>query len=127
VSQPLNVGPSTSALGDPMEMWKARGRELNEIYAALSRVVRDTIGDHSEVCRYTGDPVEDIKALGAEVARLRKLVEPKEWMGWAQVHSIYDEARLLRKERDEARAALAAVEGQEHEAPASTRKEQHGD
>lgn len=45
---------------------------------------------------------EAVEALTAENARLRKLVEPKEWMGWEQVDSIYDEARLLRRERDAA-------------------------
>jgi hypothetical protein len=50
----------------------------------------------------------------AENERLRKLVEPKEWLGWDQVDSIYDEARLLRKERDEAREQLrGAVEENE--------------
>ena len=45
-----------------------------------------------------------------EVERLRKLTEPDEWMGWEQVDSIYEEARLLRRERDDARALLAGGE-----------------
>ncbi len=51
---------------------------------------------------------EAIEALAAENARLRKLIEPKEWLGWEQVDSIYEEARLLRRERDEAHAAGVA-------------------
>jgi hypothetical protein len=54
---------------------------------------------------------EAAQIMSDEILRLRKLVEPKEWLGWDQVDSIYDEARLLRKERDEARERLAeAVE-----------------
>lgn len=65
-------GTAASApLGDPMEAWRARGRELNAIYTALSPVVRETIGRRSEGGRYTGDPVEDIKALGEEIKQLR--------------------------------------------------------
>jgi len=46
----------------------------------------------------------------AEVERLEKLIEPTEWKGWEQIDSIYEEARLLRRERDEARAEVERLE-----------------
>lgn len=49
-------------------------------------------------------PVEVVRADAYE--RLCKLVEPKKWLGWEQVDSIYEEARLLRKERDQAMARI---------------------
>jgi hypothetical protein len=61
-----------SALADPMEAWKARGRELNEIYDALTEVVREPAPGF--------DPVADLKALGAERDRLRSAIE--EYVLW---------------------------------------------
>jgi hypothetical protein len=58
-----------------------------------------------------------IAALQAEVERLGKLVEPKEWLGWEQIDSIYDEARLLRKERDEMAALLTEAVRQDYGTP----------
>jgi hypothetical protein len=56
-----------SVLGDPMEAWKARGRELNAIYDTLAEVVCE--------CAPGFDPVADVKALGAERDRLRVALE----------------------------------------------------
>lgn len=60
-------------IGDPMLAWKARGRELNELYDALTEVVRQPAPGL--------DPVADLKALGAErdelvveVERLRRML-----------------------------------------------------
>lgn len=47
------------------------------------------------------------EALREEYERLEKLVEPEKW-DWDEIDTIYEEARLLRKERDEARALLPA-------------------
>jgi hypothetical protein len=55
--------------GEPsalMESWKARGRELNEIYAAVVEVV---------CAPGFGSAADDIRALGAERNRLRAEVE----------------------------------------------------
>lgn len=52
-----------SVLGDPMEAWKERGRELNELYDALVAVVDEPAPGM--------DPVADLKALGAQRDRLR--------------------------------------------------------
>lgn len=48
---------------DAMTAWKSRGRELNEIYDALTAVVEESVPDM--------DPVADLKALGAQRDRLR--------------------------------------------------------
>lgn len=50
-------------LSNAMEAWKARGRELNEIYDALTAVVEEPAPGM--------DPVADLKALGAQRDRLR--------------------------------------------------------
>lgn len=47
--------------------WMARGREVNEIYDALTEAVREP------ACGF--DPVADLKALGAERDRLRAALE----------------------------------------------------
>jgi hypothetical protein len=52
---------------------------------------------------------ERFQRAEAENYRLRKLVEPKEWQGWEQVDSIYDEARLLRRERDDALSEVSVL------------------
>lgn len=53
-----------------------------------------------------------IVAMLEDIQRRLTLIEPKVWKDWDQVDSIYDEARLLRKERDEARAEIALLKGE---------------
>lgn len=72
------------------QAWKARGRELNDIYEALMLVVGEP-----------EDPVEDIRRLGAEVARLRAALSAivaheetaDERCGLRCVLALVDEAR----------------------------------
>lgn len=54
---------SISALGDPVEAWKARGRELNAFYDVLRPAVHD---EESQ-----GDALADLRHLVAERDRLR--------------------------------------------------------
>lgn len=56
--------------------------------------------------------LDQIKELHAEVERLRTLIEPAEWTGWDQIDSIYEEARLLRRERDAERAEVVRLRTQ---------------
>jgi hypothetical protein len=70
----VNQRPApTPSTFDPMEAWKARGRELNAIYTALGRVVRDRLGESGPANgRYERDAVADIEALGARIGALEE-------------------------------------------------------
>lgn len=65
-----------STLGDPMEAWKARGRDLNAIYDTLSSTMQRVLpyGGAPTAQRCVEAACTDIEALGAEVERLRGLI-----------------------------------------------------
>lgn len=62
-----------SQLAQYREGWLSRGRSLNKVYDAIASLLVDVS---------TGDPVKDLEAIGAELARLRSFVE------WVAAHKL---------------------------------------
>lgn len=92
--------PRPSALGDPMEAWKARGRELNALYEVIEGAVAEPAPD---------EPLEDLKRLVAERDALREALIETRMNGssasrlcderWHEALRMGDAALLLRRQK----------------------------